>query len=44
MRDARDLVREVGDETVVMEEGGGIGMGDRETSVTGSTGSDVMIS
>ena len=44
MQDARDLVSKVGDETVVIEEGGGTGMGDRVTSVTGSTGSDVMIS
>ena len=44
MQDARDLVSEVGEETVAMEEGGGTGMGDRVTSVTSSTGSDVMIS
>ena len=44
MRDARDLVSKVGDETVDKEEGGGTGMGDMVTSVTSSTGSDVMIS
>ena len=42
--DARDLVSEVGDETVVVEAGGGIGMGDKVTSVTCSIGSEVMIS
>ena len=29
---------------MVVEEGGGIGMGDKVTSVTGSTGLEVMIS
>ena len=43
MRDARDLVSEVGEETVD-KEGGGTGMGDMVTSVTGSAGSDVTIS
>ena len=44
MRDARDLVSEVGEETVDVEEGGGTGMGDIVTLVTGSTSSDVTIS
>ena len=44
MRDARDLVSEVGVESVDKEEGGGTGMGDMVTSVTTSAGSDVMIS
>ena len=44
MRDARDLVSEVGEETVVAEAEGGTGMGDRVTSVVGSTGSEVMTS
>ena len=43
-RDARDEVSEVGEETVVAEEGGGTGMGDRVTSATGSMGLEVMIS
>ena len=42
-QDARDLVSEVGEETLVEEAGGGTGMGDRVTSVNGSTGSEVMI-
>ena len=37
-------MREVREETVVTEEGGGTGTGVRVTSVTGSTGSEVMIS
>ena len=44
MWDVRDAVSEVGEEIVVVDEGGGTGMGDRVTSVTGSTGSEVMIS
>ena len=35
---------EVGEETVVTEEGGGTGIGERVTSMTGLTGSEVMIS
>ena len=43
-QDARDEVSEVGEETVVTEEGGGTGMGVKVVSVTGSTGSEVTIS
>ena len=44
MRDARDLVSEVGEETVDNEEGGGTGMGDIVISVVTSAGSDMTIS
>lgn len=44
MQDAREVVSDVEGETVETEEGGGIGMGVRVTSVTGSTGSKVTIS
>ena len=43
-REARDEVSEVGEETVVQDAGGGIGMGDKVTSMAGSTGSEVTIS
>ena len=44
MQDVRDEVREVGEETVLTDNGGGTGIGDRVTSVSGSTGSEVTIS
>ena len=44
MQDAREDVSNVGDEMVAMEEGGGTGIGERVTLVTGSTGSEVIIS
>ena len=43
-REARDEVREVGDEIVATDDGGGTGIGDKVTSMTGSVGSDVTIS
>ena len=35
---------EVGEETMVVDDGGGTGIGDRVTSATGSTGLEVTIS
>ena len=43
MRDMREDISEVGGEMVAMEEGGGTGIGERVTLVTGSTGSEVII-
>ena len=42
--DARDGVMELGDETEDRMVGGGTGTGERETSMTGSQGSEVTIS
>ena len=44
MREARDEVSEVGEETVVVDNRGGTGIGDKVTSMTGSTGSEETIS
>ena len=44
MRDARDVDSDKGDEGKTEDEGGRTGMGDRVTSVTGSTGLEVTIS
>ena len=43
-REARDEVSDVGEETVAEDEGGGTGIGEIVTSMTGSTGSEVTIS
>ena len=43
-REARDEVREVGDEIVVADDRGGTGIGDKVTSMTGSVGLEVTIS
>ena len=43
-REARDEVREVGDETVAADDGGGTGIGDKVTSMMGSVGLEVTIS
>ena len=43
MRDAREVINDEG-EVVTEDNGGGTGMGDRVTSVTSSTGSEVTIS
>ena len=44
IRDASDVVSEEGDDGESEDGGGGTGMGDKVVSVTGSTGSEVMIS
>ena len=44
MWDASDVVSEEGDDGEREDGGGGTGMGESMTSVTGSTGSEVMIS
>ena len=44
MREARDEISEVGVEIETEDDGGGTGIGDRVTSVTGSVGSEVTIS
>ena len=44
MREVRDEVSEVGEETVAVDDGGGTGIGDKVTLMTGSTGSEVTIS
>ena len=43
-RDVRDVVSEVGEEIVATDDGGGMGIGDKVTSVIGSTGLEVTIS
>ena len=43
-REARDKVSKVGEETVAEDDGGGTGIGDKVTSMTGSAGSEVTIS
>ena len=43
-QEARDEVSEVGEETVVSDTRGGTGMGDKVTSMAGSTDSEVTIS
>ena len=43
-REAKEEVMELGDKTEDVIVGGGIGTGERETSRTGSTDSEVMIS
>ena len=44
MRDARDVDSDEGDEVMLEDEGGGTGIGDKVTSVSGSAGSEVTIS
>ena len=43
-REVRDEVSEVGDEIIAEDDGGGTGIGDKVTSMTGSAGSEVTIS
>ena len=44
MRDAREVVTDEGKDVVTEDDGGGTGMGEKVTSVTSSTGSEVIIS
>ena len=44
MREVRDEVSKVEEETVAVDDGGGTGIGDNMTSVIGSTSSEVTIS
>ena len=44
MRDVREVVNDEGEEVETEDDGGGTGIGDRETSVTGSMGLEVTIS
>ena len=44
MREVRDKVSKVGEETVAVDDGGGTGIGDKVTSMTGSAGLEVTIS
>ena len=44
MRDAREVVTDEGEDVVTEDDRGGTGMGERVTSVNGSTGSEVTIS